>query len=451
MEQKPKAKESRSDWLLRQLGVRRDELSAVFWSGMYYFFLLAGYHVIRPIRDAMGLTGGVRELKWLFMVTLCVMLVVNPIFSAIVSRYPRRIFVPAVYLFFVANLVVFFVLFKLRDPQSDANVARVFFIWGGVFSLLAVSVFWAMMADVFQAEQSQRLFGLIGLGGTVGAIAGSGSTTLLAQKLGEVNLLPISAICLLLACGCVLRTNQLIARRHRDRGDATPADKPSTADSQLGGGMFSGFVNVFRSPYLLAILTFVVFHSFCSTLAYFVQGTVVDQVLSTRESRVAWFASVELTVNCVTAVIQILFTGHAIRRFGIGPMLALLPVVVMMGFFGLGLFPTLGMVFAFQVVRRASEFALTRPARESLFTVVSREDKYKAKNLIDTFAFRGGDAAGAASFSLLTSRWIGLGVSGVLWLCLPIGALWIAVSLFLGRQQKQADAQPSSAHDLGTW
>ena len=153
------------------------------------------------------------------------------------------------------------------------------------------------------------------------------------------------------------------------------------------------------------------------------QGTVVDEVLSTRESRVAWFASVELTVNCVTAVIQVLFTGHAIRRFGIGPMLALLPVVVMMGFFGLGLFPTLGMVFAFQVVRRASEFALARPARESLFTVVSREDKYKAKNLIDTFAFRGGDAAGAASFSLLTSRWIGLGVSGVLWLCLPIGAL----------------------------
>ena len=225
MEQKPKAKESRLEWLLRLLGVRRDELRAVFWSGMYYFFLLAGYHVIRPIRDAMGLTGGVRELKWLFMVTLCVMLVVNPIFSAIVSRYPRRIFVPAVYLFFIANLVVFFVLFKLRDPQSDANVARVFFIWGGVFSLLAVSVFWAMMADVFQAEQSQRLFGLIGLGGTVGAIAGSGSTTLLAQKIGEVNLLPISAICLLLACGCAVRANQLIAGLHRDRGDTTPTEQ----------------------------------------------------------------------------------------------------------------------------------------------------------------------------------------------------------------------------------
>jgi AAA family ATP:ADP antiporter len=201
----------------------------------------------------------------------------------------------------------------------------------------------------------------------------------------------------------------------------------------------------------MAIFIFVVFHSFSSTLAYFVQGTVVDQALPTREGRVAWFASVELTVNCVTAVIQVLLTGHAIRRFGIGPMLALLPVVVMLGFIGLGLFPTLAMVFAFQVIRRASEFALARPARESLFTVVPREDKYKAKNLIDTFAFRGGDAAGAVSFSLLTSRWIGMGVSGVLWLCLPIGTLWIAVSLFLGRQQKIAKMPADPHHDVDTW
>ncbi len=443
---------SLSDRLLRLLGVQRGELSVVIWSSAYYFFLLAGYHVIRPIRDAMGLTGGVRDLQWLFMVTLCIMLFVNPIFSALVSRYPRRIFVPLVYFFFVANLAAFFVLFKLRDPQSDANVARAFFIWGGVFSLLAVSVFWAMMADVFRAEQSQRLFGLIGLGGTLGAIAGAGSTTILAQRLGEVNLIPVSAGLLLLASGCAIRVNRLAAGEEGDAVQETFGDNATVRqDVRLGGGIFAGFTNVFRSPYLLAIFIFVVFHSFSGTLAYFLQGTIVDLAIPAREARVAWFASVELTVNGVTAVIQILFTGHAIRRFGVGPMLALLPVVVMIGFLGLGLFPVLGMVFAFQVVRRAADFALARPARESLFTVVSREDKYKAKNLIDTFAFRGGDAAGAVSFSLLTSRWIGVGITGVLWLCLPIGAAWIALSFFLGKQLKMVRVAPGSPHELETW
>ncbi len=430
------------------LGITRSELRPVFWASLYFFFLLAGYYVIRPIRDAMGLTGGIHDLKWLFFVTLAVMVVANPLFAALVSRFPRRIFVPTVYLFFIMNLLVFFGLFRWRGVQGDINVARAFFIWVSVFNLFAVSLFWGMMADVFRAEQGQRLFALISVGGTVGAIVGSTGTMALARRIGEVNLLPLSAILLGAACYCVVRMNVMVAT---DAGRETAEGNRRWAareDQRIGGSLLSGITHLFLSPFLSGIALFIVFYSFSSTLIYFLQGTIVQQELVGRDTRAEFFAMIDLSVNLLAIVLQVFLAGRIIKKLGVGLALLSLPLVVLSGFLALAVWPSLVVLFVFQVVRRAANYALARPARESLFTVVPREDKYKAKNLIDTVAYRGGDATGVTCYSVLTSQWVGLASTTVLWLFCPIIGLWCLLSIFLGRAQRTlADTGPPERND----
>ncbi len=428
---------------LRLLDLQRHELRPVVWACLYFFFLLAGYYVIRPIRDAMGLTGGVRDLKVLFFITLAVMMVANPIFSALVSRFPRRIFVPTVYIFFIANLLGFFALFSSAGLHNDINIARAFFIWVSVFNLFAVSVFWGMMADLFEPHQSQRLFGLISVGGTLGAIVGSASTVALARLVGETNLLPLSAVLLAVACFCVFRLNRLALQHPPGMRIASEPDGKRSVDRRIGGGWWSGITHLFASPYLAGIALFIMLHAFSGTLAYFLQGTIVEHSLQTRDARAEFFAGIDLNVNVLAVFIQVFLTGRIIKKLGVGLTLALLPLVVLVGFVGLGIWPTLGMLYGFQVVRRAANFALSRPARENLFTVVPREDKYKAKNLIDTVAYRGGDAAGVSWYALFTSRWIAMTATTVLWIALPLIGLWSLLSVYLGRRQRQLAAAPS--------
>ncbi len=425
---------------LRMLGINRTELQPVVWSCLYFFFLLAGYYVIRPIRDAMGLTGGLKDLKVLFFITLAIMMVANPVFSALVSRFPRRVFVPTVYIFFITNLLLFFVLFASFGVPGDINVARAFFIWVSVFNLFAVSVFWGMMADLFQSDQGQRLFGLISVGGTLGAIAGSASTVVLARRIGEVNLLPLSSLLLAAACLCVFRINGLVARRATEPAKYQPHQWRPSADHRIGGDWLAGITHLFSSPYLLGIALFIMFHAFSGTLAYFLQGSIIEQTLTTRDTRATFFAGIDLNVNILAIVVQVFLTGRVINRLGVGVTLALLPIVVLVGFLGLGLWPTLASLYLFQVVRRAANFALSRPARESLFTVLPREDKYKAKNLIDTVAYRGGDAVGVTWYTLLTSRWLALATTTVLWLALPLIGLWTLLGFYLGRRQRRMTA-----------
>ena len=431
---------------LRMLGIHRTELQPVVWSCLYFFFLLAGYYVIRPIRDAMGLTGGLKDLKVLFFITLAIMMVANPVFSALVSRFPRRVFVPTVYIFFITNLLLFFVLFSSFGVPGDINVARAFFVWVSVFNLFAVSVFWGMMADLFRSDQGQRLFGLISVVGTLGAIAGSASTVVLARRIGEVNLLPLSSLLLAAACLCVFRINRLVARRATERAKCRLQPWRPAADHRIGGDWLAGITHLFSSPYLLGIALFIMLHAFSGTLAYFLQGSIIEQALTTRDTRAAFFAGIDLNVNILAIVVQVFLTGRIINKLGVSVTLALLPVVVMVGFVGLGLWPTLASLYLFQVVRRAANFALSRPARESLFTVLPREDKYKAKNLIDTVAYRGGDAVGVTWYTLLTSRWLALATTTVLWLALPLIGLWTLLSFYLGRRQRRmaaADAKPA--------
>jgi AAA family ATP:ADP antiporter len=385
--------------------------------------------MIRPIRDAMGLTGGIRELPWLFVVTTLAVLVANPIYSAVVSRFPRRIFVPAIYLFSISNLLLFFVLFHLRRNGEDLALARTFFVWLSVFNLFIVSVFWATMADLFDAERGKRLFGLIGVGGTFGAIVGTSATAVLATRVGEINLFPISASLLAIACACSMRINRLPR--------PSSPDSAQQPDHRIGGGVLAGITHLMRSRYLLGIFAFIGFHTFCGTFAYFAQATLVTDATPDRDARATLFALIDLVTNVLTALMQIFLTGRIIKSLGVGWTLALLPLTVIVGFTWFALMPTLAVLVVFQTVRRGMNFALARPARESLFTVVSREDKYKAKNLIDTFAFRGGDVCSALSFAFLTGPLLGLGMKSALVIGLLALVIWLPVALYLGRQQTQ--------------
>ena len=408
----------------RMLGLRPEEVTAVAWSALCFFFLLAGYYVLRPVREAMGLTGGVEELPRLFLVTMAVMLVANPLFSALVSRFRRRVFLPVVYLFFIMNLVVFYALFRARAGGPDVGLARAFFVWVSVFNLFVVSVFWSVIVDTFGTGQSKRLFGLIGLGGTAGAIVGAGLTALLAGRIGETNLLPVSAVLLLAACGCIVRLGTM------GSGSTTPPDEP------LRGTFLAGISHVTRSPYLAGICLYMFIYSLSSTFAYFIQAAIVEEAVPDRADQTVVFARIDVLVNVAAIVIQLFFTGRIITRIGVGATLAVLPAVTIAGFTALALAPSLAMITVFQVCRRASNYALSRPARESLFTVLSREDKYKAKNLVDTFVHRGGDAVGAIVDEGLRAAAVAT-LPVVTLIAVPLSAVWLVNGLRLGRSQRR--------------
>lgn len=441
----------------RLVDFREGEMRVAVWSCAYFFLLLSSYYVLRPVRDAMGLTGGVRDLSKLFLVTLGAMLVLSPLFAALVSRHSRRVFIPVTYAFFSLNLSLFYLLFQVVPEQHSIWLARAFYVWVSVFNLFVVSIFWSMMADCFTVEQGKRLFGFIAVGGSIGAVIGSGTTAALAQVIGEVNLLPFSYVLLLAACACVKRVDSLMAVRQANTKEDTSAahDAPGNvrSDRIIRGHPFAGLTRILQSPYLLGICLYLFMYPFSSTIVYFTQGSIVDEFFPDRSQQTTVFGLIDMGTNLVTVLIQVFLTGRVIRFIGVGFTLGLLPIVTLLGLIllglmlavqpvmsGIGLFglaQTLTMVVlvGFQICRRASNYALSRPARESLFTVVSREDKYKAKNLIDTFVYRGADVAGERAFTVLTGKAVGFGLSQVLWLAAPLMAVWFVIAVLLGRRQ----------------
>ncbi|MCC7483581.1 MAG: MFS transporter [Burkholderiales bacterium] len=419
-------------WLARISGARPGEVRALLWSFAYFFCLLAGYYVLRPLRDEMGVAGGVRNLQWLFTATFVVMLAAVPAFGAVVARLPRRRFIPLVYHFFAANIAVFWVLLTL-DPGGVA-VARVFFVWVSVFNLFAVSVFWSFMADLYSSEEGKRLFGFIAAGGSAGALAGPALAVALAQPLGPVNLLLVAGLLLEAAVLCAARLERAAARAPAQR--AAPA--PTAKRDALGGGSFAGFALLVRSPYLAGIALGVSLLSLAGTVLYFQQASIVAAASDDPAVRTRLFATIDLAVGVVTLVVQGLATGRLISRFGTGPAAALLPLVFAAGFASLAISPALATVAAFQAAQRAANFAVSNPAREILFTVTGREEKYKAKYVIDGVVFRGADAASGWVFAAL--RGAGLDLPAVSWLAVPVAVAWLVLSLALGRAQERRAA-----------
>jgi ATP:ADP antiporter, AAA family len=423
--------------LRRAIDVRRDEVAALGWSWLYIFAVLSSYYIMRPIRDQMGIAGGVNNLPWLFTGTLAGMLILNLPFAWLVKTLPRSRFIPITHRFFAANILLFALALHVANPEQTIWIGRIFFIWISVFNLFVVSVFWAMIVDVFSSEQGKRLFGFIAAGATVGAITGSSVTASLVERVQPTYLLIGAAILLEGAVFGVRHLSRLSGHMRAEPILATAADRP------IGGNVYAGILHALRNPYLLNTAAFLLLYAVTSTLLYFQQATIVSASFKDRTAQTAFFATVDLLVNTLTLVIQVFLTGRMLRLFGVAITLALLPALSVLGFGVLTLLPTIAAIVAFQVVRRAGNFAIARPTREVLFTVVPREDRYKAKNFIDTVVYRIGDQIGAWSSTLVGA--LGSGGAQASLVAVVLSAFWLANALWLGRRQEEIAATQGPA------
>jgi ATP:ADP antiporter, AAA family len=427
----------------RVIDVRREEIPVLVWCWLYIFSIFLSYYIMRPIRDQMGVAGGVNNLQWLFTGTLVGMLLVNLPFAWLVKTLPRSRFIPITYRFFAANIVLFAVALHFATGAEAVWIGRLFFIWVSVYNLFVVSVFWQMNVDLFSSEQGKRLFGCIAAGATVGAMVGSAVTAALAQYVSPVVLLLGATVLLEVAVFCVGRLARLAPVLHRRPG---PRGEQSD-DPVIGGDVIGGIAHAMRSPYLLNVSLFMLLYSITSTVLYFQQAGIVSHSIPERAAQIAFFAKVDLMVDALTLGAQLFLTGRILLACGVAVTLALLPALTVIGFGLLALYPTIGAVASFQVLRRAGNFAITRPTREVLFTVVSREDRFKAKSFIDTFVYRLGDQVGAWSSALLGG--LGGGISVAALVAVPISCLWLVNSVWLGRRQEKVAAEREAARASG--
>ncbi len=425
--------------LQRVVNVRDEETRTLLWSGVFFFCLLCAYYIIRPLRDVMGVAGGVWNIPWLFTGTLIATLIFHTPWAALVTKMSRTRAISITYRFFMLNILIFFALLKVVPEDVNIWIGRIFYIWSAVFSLFTVSVFWSLMTDTWSLAQGKRLFGFIGAGGTIGGIVGSGITALLATRLGPVHLLLISVVLLEFAVQAMRRissTQQSEEEMHiieEALKKESVSAGPSETEKRLGGGVLSGIHHLLKSPYLLGICLYMLLYPIISTVLYMQQSVFADTFYVDRALRTVFFAQLDLAVNSLTLITQVFLTGRIIRRLGVGVTLALMPILCIIGFSGLGLWWVLPVFVVFQVLRRAGNYALARPARETLWTVVSREDKFKAKNFADTAVYRAGDQIGAWSQKLL--HVLGFGMAGMAFSAIPVAVVWLFVALWLGRQQ----------------
>jgi len=419
-------------WLRRLIDVRAPEVPALAWAWLYIFAVLSSYYIMRPIREQMGVAGGVNNLQWLFTGTLIGMLLLNVPFAYLVKKLPRSRFIPLAYRFFALNILVFAAVLHYATPEQTIWIGRVFFIWISIYNLFVVSIFWALIVDLFSSEQGKRLFGFIAAGATIGAIAGSSITASLARYVPVPLLLIGSVILLEVAVYAVRRLSKLSGSLH----------KQPSQDRAVGGSIWAGITHPFKSPYLLGVSLFILLFAITATFLYFEQAAIVKANFSDRGAQTAFFASIDLAVNVITLVVQLFLTGRIVRWLGVGITLALLPALTLFGFAALAFVPALSSLVIFQTLRRSSDYAIARPTREVLYTVLPREDRYKAKSFIDTVVYRGGDQVGAWTYAAFAA--LGLGTSAIAFVAIPLAALWFLNGLWLGRQQEKlaAEKQP---------
>lgn len=416
---------SRAHRLLRRVvRIAPEEVQATLLGFGWFACLLSGYYLLRPLRDALGLAGGVEELRWLFTATFLTMLLLVPVFGALVSRLAPRRFVPLVYRFFALTLLTFSALLALN--VESAWLGRSFFVWVSVFNLFIVSIFWSVLADCFSNEQGRRLFGFIAAGGTLGTVVGPLLAAAAVSMFGTMALALLAALLLELALRCFRGIYPAPAA-------AREAALPDRS-RPLGGQVWAGLALIVRSPYLLGICAYLLAHTAASTFLYFEQGRIVSEALADTAARTRYFALVDLCVSSLTLLLQLLITGVLMRKFGLVLCLALLPLATLAAFAALAWAPTLAVLAGVQILRRALDYAIARPAREVLFTVISREEKYKAKNAIETLVYRGGDAVSGWLSAALSA--LGMGLAGIALLAVPLSAAWCALCVWLARRQE---------------
>lgn len=425
-------------WFQRLFNVRREELLPVLLAALFFFSVLTALMVLRPARDALGMQRGIEAVRWLFIGTAVVTLMVNPVFGLLVSRFRRLHFIALTYGFFALSLLGFYLVVTLAPEAIGITSGQVFYVWFSVFNLFATMVFWALMADRFSLEQSKRFFALIAVGGTLGAIFGPWLASVLAQPLGTPALLLIAIAFLLLAvCAAWGVARVQPEQAHAVSGDP---DAPPHVDEQarIGGSAWAGLRAVFRSRYLLGIAAYVIILAIMVTFIYFTRLQMVAALGDDVDLRTAWFAHIDMITQIATLVLQAAITGHLMKRLGVSITLALLPLTVALGFIGLAVVGSLAALIALDATFRAIQRAVMRPARETLYTVVSREDKYKSKAFIDTFVYRTGDVVGAQTEGLLGR--LGLGLATLASLAVPLALVWAALAVWLGRTQQRLAA-----------
>ena len=417
--------------LLRRLVVLQPgEAPALLASFATLLCMFASYTILRPVRDALGITSGLEKIPYLFWGVFIVMLVLQPLYGWLTSRFPRAVFLPWVYGFFIANLLGFYVWFRLGADRTW--IARTYFVWVSVFNLFVVAAFWSLMADLFTREQAGRVFGFIWAGASTGGLIGPFVAHELAVPLGAINLLPISAA--LLAVSLVLMS--AVIRLQRTQAAAVRVEEPPQADAALGGSLWAAFGQVVRSPYLLGIALFVLLMTWVSTFLYLEQQAFVAKAFATADERTRFFGGIDFWVQAASLLMQLLFFGRLFKWVGLRAMLVSVPVIMTAGYALVALAPGFMVLVVVYAVRRVGDYALTRPCRDALFTVVSREEKYKAKSLIDTFVYRGGDALSGSLYKELTGSF-GAGPAAIGWLGAAISALWSVLALALGKAQEQ--------------
>lgn len=402
------------------------------WGAVTFAALLASYSAFRPVRDALVLDGNPDKIPWLFLATFVAISVVSPAWSALLATRSRRGSVPLVFHAFAACEVGFFLV--VRAQTEPVIVGRVFYVWSAVFNLFVVSVFWSLLADLLGPIAARRLYGPIAAGGTVGTIVGPLLTSLLVRTIGTAGVLLMSALLLEFAVFGVHRV-RCAARGLAPTQPAAPQDAPGVPASQddpdapAGGGAFTGIVHVAKSRYLSSIVGYVLCTACAATFLYLQQSNIVHAAIHDQTSRTEYFASIDFWMSVVALVLQTLIARPALGRFGPGVVLAVLPLVQLAGLSVLIAAPSLAALAIVQVLGRASTHGLTRPARELLFTVVSRDDKYRAKNAIDTIAYRFGDVA----TGWLNTALIAIGGSiALIGAAIPLVAVWLGFAAILG-------------------
>jgi ATP:ADP antiporter, AAA family len=413
--------------LERIFGIEPTETKAVVTSFVYFFFLMASYFILRPLRDTMGTVYGVAHLQELFTGTFVVSFIAAPIFAGFASRVRLATFLPWVYGFIAITMVAFYILFQ--RVVNDRWVAAAFYIWLSTFHLITISVFWSLMADIFSSPQAKRLFGVIAAGGTFGTVAAPAFITFFVKTIGTNNLLLISAAGFTL---CAFLVRILETEKRELVASDTEAQK-TTLEKSLGGNPFDGFALLFRSRYLLMIALFLLLMTWISTVIYFQLGDLISKDFASRAARTQAYATIDLAANSVALIIQLFGTGRFIRRFGVTVGLLLNPIIMVVAFLAVAFSPVLIVLGSIQVVRRFSEYAIAKPSRDMLFTVVDQQAKYKAKNVIETVVYRFGD---------LTSAWLSaiilpFGVAGLAIFGILISAIWFPIAFLLGRQYER--------------
>ncbi len=411
-----------------------EEWRGMLWAAAYGFFIMFSYYILRAVRDEISAADR-GNLQILWTAVFLVMLVAVPLYSWVASRFSRGVFIPIANRFFIACLVGFWACLVLLPLEARPWIDRTFYVWTSVFALFVVTVFWGLVADCFDNEQSKRLFGFIAVGSSVGGIVGSSVTAVLAVQVPVFSLLLIACIPLEVASWCA-------GVLHRGFGTGAVRVE-GEAQRPLAGTAFSGIKAVFESRYLMGIAAFIALMTFASTVLYFQQSYLLADAFSDRGIRRAFLAKMDVAVNVLTIVFQVYLTARVIKWLGVGLTLAAVPVAVALGFVALGLYPTLAALVVVQVAYRAGRYGMTKPAREVLFTVLSREEKYKSKAFLDAAIYRGGDLVSGWIYAGLVA--VGLSVGAIALVAAPFAAAWTLVGLTLGRRREDlATAQEAS-------